>query len=77
MYQSKINLNKFMNFFFFFSRELYSIIERYFKAKDAFDSDIALWDIIYMAIETIVFFILIFVIEKLKTMPKFLKSISK
>jgi len=60
-----------------FSRSLYAILEKYSVVKGAFDVDIAAWDIIYLAIESMAYMLLVFIIEKLSIMPKFLIYFSK
>lgn len=56
---------------------LYAIMEGYSVPKGAFDIDIAGWNIIYLALETVVYFVSVFLIERLLIMPKFLNYFSK
>lgn len=55
----------------------YAFIEGYYTPKSAFDSDIAGWDMIYMAIETVVYMLLVFLIEKLITIPSLLRLFTR
>ena len=55
---------------FFFSRNVIAILDGYYVAKGALDTDIAAFDIIYEGIFTIVYMLLVFLMEKILTMPK-------
>lgn len=59
------------------SRVTYALIEGYYIPKGAFDFDISAWDMIYMVLETIIYMILVFVVEKLITIPKLLRLFTK
>jgi len=53
------------------------MIEQYYFPKGAFDTDIAGADIAFLIVETVVYMLLVFLIEKLSTIPKFLLIFSK
>ena len=50
------------------NRELFAIIDEYYEAKDALSIDLAGGDLLFLCLTAIIYFILIFVIEKMSTM---------
>lgn len=59
------------------NRSLYAAVEGYRVKKDAFDYDIAGYDLLYLGIFCVIYFILIFLVEKLLTVPSFNKIFSR
>ncbi len=51
------------------NRALYSVVEGYKDKKDVFDYDISGGDILYLSLEGIIYFLMIFVIEYISRIP--------
>lgn len=49
------------------SRGIYAVVGGYFFKKSAWDSDIALMDVLYFAFLSVFYFAMVFVVEKLRT----------
>ena len=56
---------------------MYAIIEGSSKVRDAFDWEISGADLFFLGMTGIVYFILIFVVEYLKRIPKFARCLKR